>query len=400
MLLDRPLSFHRLSFVPDGDGVLVGRPDTDDFAVLPPDGAAALRRMTEGHSPAQAAAWYAEHYGEQLDMADFLDTLGGLGFLRGADEPDPRESGPDAPVRFQRLARAVFSRPALGCYGLLVAAWLAAIATTPDLAPHPGQVFWTDSLLLVQLVVVFGQLPFVGLHEACHVLAGRRLGLPSELGMGTRLYIVVFETRMNGLLTVERRKRYLPFLAGMLIDLVVVSALGLTAFWLRGPDGAEPAAGRLLLAMAFPILIRCGYQLFLFLETDVYYVFATALGCHDLHAATRALVLNRLRRLARRPGRTDLTQWTERDLAVARWYAPFFTLGVAVLLALAPMVFVPLFVRTVQLLADGISSAGSGLPFWDSLVFAALNLVQIAFWAWLTVRVHVRRRRTARGVTS
>lgn len=400
MLLDSPVSFHRLSFVPDGDGVLVGRPDTDDFAVLPPDGAAALRRMTEGQTPAQAAAWYAEHYGEQLDMSDFLDTLGELGFVRGADEGEAQEAAPGEPVRFQRLAQVLFSRPALCCYGLLVAAWLAVIATTPDLAPHPGQVFYTDSLLLVQLVVVFGQLPFVGLHEAFHVLAGRRLGLPSELGMGTRLYIVVFETRMNGLLTVERRKRYLPFLAGMLVDLVVVSALGLVAFALRASDGAEPVAGRLLLAMAFPILIRCGYQLFLFLETDVYYVFASALGCHDLHAATRALVLNRLRRVIGRPARVDLSQWTERDLAVARWYAPFFTVGVAVLLAMAPLVFVPLFVQTVRLLADGISSAGSGLPFWDSLVFAALNIVQIAFWAWLTVRVHLRRRRTSRGVPS
>ncbi|WP_438291242.1 hypothetical protein [Streptomyces sp. HUAS TT7] len=398
MLLDSPVSFHRLSFVPDGEGVLVGRPDTDAFAVLPPDGAAALRRMTEGQTPAQAATWYAEHYGEQLDMADFLDTLGELGFLRG--EGDAQEAAPGGPVRFQRLAQVLFSRPALCCYALLVAAWLAVIATTPDLAPHPGQVFYTDSLLLVQLVVVFGQLPFVGLHEAFHVLAGRRLGLPSELGMGTRLYIVVFETRMNGLLTVERRKRYLPFLAGMLVDLVVVSALGLVAFALRASDGAEPVAGRLLLAMAFPILIRCGYQLFLFLETDVYYVFATALGCHDLHAATRALVLNRLRRVIGRPARIDLSQWTERDLAVARWYAPFFTVGVAVLLAMAPLVFVPLFVQTVRLLADGISSAGSGLPFWDSLVFAALNIVQIAFWAWLTVRVHLRRRRTSRGVPS
>ncbi|MFD9819585.1 hypothetical protein [Streptomyces violascens] len=398
MLLDSPVSFHRLSFVPDGEGVLVGRPDTDAFAVLPPDGAAALRRMTEGRTPAQAAAWYAEHYGEQLDMADFLDTLRELGFLRG--EGDVQEAAPDAPVRFQRLAQILFSRPALCCYAVLVAAWLAVIATTPDLAPHPGQVFYTDSLLLVQLVVVFGQLPFVGLHEAFHVLAGRRLGLPSELGMGTRLYIVVFETRMNGLLTVERRKRYLPFLAGMLVDLVVVSALGLVAFALRTAAGAEPVTGRLLLAMAFPILIRCGYQLFLFLETDVYYVFATALGCHDLHAATRALVLNRLRRTLGRPARIDLSQWTGRDLAVARWYAPFFTVGVAVLLAMAPLVFVPLFVQTVRLLADGISSAGSGLPFWDSLVFAALNIVQIAFWAWLTVRVHLRRRRTSRGVPS
>ncbi|MFD7162624.1 hypothetical protein [Streptomyces violascens] len=398
MLLDSPVSFHRLSFVPDGEGVLVGRPDTDAFAVLPPDGAAALRRMTEGRTPAQAAAWYAEHYGEQLDMADFLDTLRELGFLRG--EGDAQEAAPDAPVRFQRLAQVLFSRPALCCYAVLVAAWLAVIATTPDLAPHPGQVFYTDSLLLVQLVVVFGQLPFVGLHEAFHVLAGRRLGLPSELGMGTRLYLVVFETRMNGLLTVERRKRYLPFLAGMLVDLVVVSALGLVAFALRTAGGAEPVAGRLLLAMAFPILIRCGYQLFLFLETDVYYVFATALGCHDLHAATRTLVLNRLRRTLGRPARIDLSQWTGRDLAVARWYAPFFTVGVAVLLAMAPLVFVPLFVQTVRLLADGISSAGSGLPFWDSLVFAALNIVQIAFWAWLTVRVHLRRRRTSRGVPS
>src|SRR5262249_9785888 len=214
--------------------------------------------------------------------------------------------------------------------------WLVLVSRHPELAPRPHQIFFTDSLLAVQLLIMFGQIPWLFLHEGCHVLAGRRLGLPTELGIGTRLYvIVVFETRMNGLLTVARRKRYLPFLAGMLLDVVGICALGIIGYLCRDGSGQETLAGRVALAMAFPILTRFAYQFILFLQTDVYFVVASALGCHDLHAATRAVVRNRLWRAIGRPDRViDESVWSDRDRRLARWYAPLFAVGVVVLIGM------------------------------------------------------------------
>src|SRR5205823_7016518 len=131
------------------------------------------------------------------------------------------------------------------CWAGVLMAW------HPQLRPQAGQVFFTRSLLLVQILVLFGQVPWMLLHESFHVLAGRRLGLGSTLGIGTRLHVfVVVETRMNGLLGVPRRKRYLPFLAGMILDLVAVGGLELVAYTLRDGHGGVRLGGRLAQAMA------------------------------------------------------------------------------------------------------------------------------------------------------
>jgi hypothetical protein len=378
---------------------LVGRRGTDSYAVLPADGAEVLERMTRGTTPREVAAWYEEHHGQQIDIDDFVASMAELGFLR---EEGEAAAEPERPVRLQRLARVLFSPLAFGVYAVVAGAWLVVMTRHPDLAPHPEHVFFTKSMVLVQLLIVFGQVPLLCLHEAAHVLAGRRLGLPSELGFGTRLHVfVVFETRMPSLLSVPRRQRYLVFLAGMLLDVLAITGLGLLAYALRDAPGAGHTVSVVALAMAFPICTRFAYQFLLFLQTDVYYVAATALGCYDLHAATRTLVRNRLSRVLRRPERLrPLDTWTARDLRVARGYAPFFAVGVCVLVAVWLFALIPVFIGLARLTAAAISAGPSGARFWDATVFIVLNVAQLAFFAWVILRNWVRTRERARAATA
>lgn len=395
---EQSLDFHFLTFVPEAEQVLVGRPGTDSYAVLPPDGAAVLERMTRGAAPSAVAAWYQTTYGERLDIDDFVASMAEMGFLREAEE---EPAAPERPVRLQGLARGLFSPFAFAAYAVVFAAWVLTMFRHPDLAPHPRHVFFTDSTVLVQLLIVFGQLPWLFLHEAAHVLAGRRLGLPSKLGFGTRLYVfVVFETRMPSLLSVPRRQRYLPFVAGMLLDVLAISLLGLLAYVLRDSPGAWHTAGAVALAMAFPVCTRFAYQFLLFLQTDVYYVAATALGCYDLHAATRTLVRNRIWRMARRPDRVrPLAAWTDRDIRVARRYAPLFAVGVVVLVTVWLLAFVPVITGLVRMTAHAITADASSARFWDAAVFIALNVAQIGFFAYVVLRDWAQKHRRARRTT-
>jgi hypothetical protein len=271
---DQALSFHSLSFVPEGDEVLVGRPGTDSYAVLPPDGAEVLKMMTNGVAPSDVSAWYEATYGQGLDIDDFVASMEDLGFVRQEGE----NVAQSRPVRLQGLARALFSPLAFLAYAVVIGVWLVVLFEDPTLVPQPQHVFFTESAVLVQLLIVFGQIPWLFLHESAHVLAGRRIGLPSQLGFGTRLYFVVFETRMPSLLSVPRRQRYLAFVAGMLLDALAISGLGLLAYALRDTSGAGHVLAALALAMAFPICTRFAYQFLLFLQTDVYFMAATALG--------------------------------------------------------------------------------------------------------------------------
>lgn len=378
------LNFHELSFLTEGENVLVGRPGTASYAVLPLDGASLLEKMVSGASPADAAAWYETTYGDPVDIGHFVNSISGLGFLReyGADAAAEPER-----VGLQVLSRAIFSRPAFAVYALVVGAWLVTIVRNPSLAPRPSHVFFTHYLVLVQLLLMFGQLPLLFLHEGFHVLGGRRLGLPSHVGLGRRLWVIVVETRMPDLLAVPRGKRYLPFLAGMLLDVLVVSSLGLVAYALRGESGTEHVIAAIALAMAFPVCIRFAYQFLLFLQTDIYFVIATALGCYDLHAAARAVLTNGWWRLVRRPERAqDEGRWTPRDRLVARWYAPFFAVGAGILLALTVETLVPIITGCIHLAVTAITSRSHGARFWDAVLFITLTVGQFGVYLYALLR--------------
>lgn len=366
------LQFHRLTFVPEPDGILVGRPDIESYAVLPADGAELLRRMADGMPAEQAATWYQDTFGERLDIDDFIESLHDLGFVRAAGE----ERAAPLSVRYQALGKAVFSPLAWICYTGLIIGCAVAMAYDPQLRPAPHNVFFSSSLIAIQVLLTLAQLPALLWHEGFHVLAGQRLGLPSRLRLSRRMYFPVIETELNGLLSVRRNKRYLPFLAGMLSDVLLFSGLTLAAAF-DARDGLSWVGG-LALAVAYATVLRLAWQFFVFLRTDLYYVFTTALGCTDLHAATSAYLRERFSRLPGvRPSTADETEWSPRDRAMAPWFGLVTVLGVAFLLAWAVFAIVPVMVGFFTRLVEGLASGDvAATGFWDSAVTLAILVTE------------------------
>ena len=394
------LAVHDLSFVAEGADVVVGRLDTGSYAVFPADGAELLRRLAEGMPLEGAEAWYESTFSESVDLDDFIDTLRELGFVREdtdaaanpgfAEERGARSAGT---VRFQRLGRAVFSPLAWCCYAAVVAFWLVTLAHHSDLEPHPSQIFFTKSLLLVQVVITFGQVPLLLLHEGFHILAGRRLGLPSRLRLSNRLTYIVAETQINGLMSVPPRKRYLPFLAGMACDVLVLSALDLAADLGRDPGGRLSLSSRLCLALAFTVLMRILWQFQLYLRTDLFFVLATAFNCYDLHDASKAILKNRFWRLLRLNHRTvEENQWTERDRQVGVFYGPFLVLGFCVLAAITVFVSFPVALHYFGVAADSLGSGHINGRFWDAASSLCFNVAQVVALIVLSRR---KRRQTS-----
>jgi hypothetical protein len=381
------VEFHRLTFVPERDDVMVGRPDIDSYAVFPPDGVALLQRLAGGCTPVEAAAWYEASYGQPIDVEDFLATLQDLGFVREADDFAAEDQASAAHVRFQRLGRAAFSLMAALCYAGLALSCAYLIVIRPELRPRPQNVFFTSSLILVQVAVFVGQIGGIAWHETFHVLAGRRLGIPSRIRVGRRLYFVVVETALDGLLSVTRGRRYLPFLAGMLADVILFSGLTLAAAATATRGGPLAWTGRL------------AWQFYLFLRTDLYYVFATLLGCSDLHDASRAYLRNRLWALAGRPERmVDEDTWSARDRSMARWYAPLAILGALALTTVTVVGVLPIVGQCLVRVVHGVATSRGATPrFWDAVVFVAFTGVQVGLLIAVSFIPWIRgRRRPAR----
>jgi hypothetical protein len=391
---DRPVALHSLTYLDEGGDVTVGRSDVDRYVVLPATGGALLRRLEEGLTPDQAAGWYERAYGEIVDIDDFLASLEYLGFLR--DPGEAAQSG--RPVRWAWLGRAVFSPAGAPCLAAALAACGIAMLRSPDLLPSYHDLFFTHYMTVVELVSIFGQLPFVLLHEMAHALAGRRLGLRTRLSVGRRLDYIVLVTAMDGLVTVPRRQRYLPMLAGMLADLLVFAILVLVADATRLPGGALSLAGAIALACAYLTLLRLAWQFMFYLQTDLYYVFATVLGCVDLQGAARTVLRDRLRRALRRQAAVDRsTSPHPRDLAVARWYSWLLLVGWAASITLLVTAAVPTAVHMFSTVAGRLLGSGAqgGAGLADSIVFTLLNLSQIAILAVIVLRE--RRQRSHRG---
>jgi len=377
---------HRLSMVAEDDGVVIGRPDIASYAVFPEEGAQVLQMLAAGTPVADVAAWYEHQVGEPLEVTDLLRALADLGFLLTDEETEPVS----ATVGWQRLGRWLFSWPTAVGYLVLVAAAVAAMIVNPALRPSYRDLFFTSYVSLIPVVSLAVAIPPILLHEACHALAGRRLGLPSQLGISRRFYYIVAETRMDSLLSVPRRRRYLPFLAGVLADTAVIAAFTLLSVALdqRGIPGWY---SRLCLVVAFTCVLRLIWQCMLHLQTDFYYVLANAFRCNDLQNATRFYLRARLGRLIPVRGTEHQdAEWSDRDRMMARWYAPIFVIGYGFSLFSLIWAGIPTFVRLWSMVVDRFDHGASAAGFVDAGVF----VVMASFQFGLLIHVTLRDRRT------
>jgi hypothetical protein len=405
------VALHPLTFVEEGDQVIIGRPDIDSFAVFPADAAAVVRQLRTGVDLVSVAAWYQETYGEPADIDDFIDTLRDLGFVRSdatdAGDPAHPAAGQDnaeatglpasVPVRWRRLGIGVFSAPALALYAIAVVAACYLMATIPALTPAPSKVFFTGSLVIVLVTTATAELIGIFWHEAFHVLAGRRLGLPSTLSIGRRLNFVVFQTTLTGLMGVPSRKRILPFLAGLIADAILIAFLTALGEASR-LAGWPPLTGQITVALVYVTILRMLWQAMIFLETDLYYVFASVVRCPDLHRMTRAYLRSLLVSLTGGTVPDDAEAgWTARDHRVVRWYAPFVVAGSLAVLALVAVSATPILAGFAIRIYHGVVTGSFASPgFWDSLVAGAAILSQFAVLAAVALRDR-RRRLTTEG---
>jgi hypothetical protein len=385
---------HHLTYVDDVDGVMVGRPDTGSYGLFPPEGADLLRSLATGATLEAGARRWHDQTGQTLDTADFVDTLTDLGFMVAENEA-PAEP---TPVRWQRLSRMLFSMPAWVGYLAVMGGGLATMILDPGLRPSYRNVFFTSHIALIPVVLALTQIPLLLLHEGFHALAARRRGLPSTLGIGRRFYYLVAETRMDSLYSVPRAQRYLPFLAGAMVDAVGVGVFTMASaaghHW-----GAPPWLSGLALTLAFSGVLRILWEFLFYLQTDFYFVVNTASRCTDLHGAAKHLLRTWFRAALRRPPGQATGEWSDRDLAAARWYAPMMIAGYGVSLCTLVLVGIPTAVRfwtiVVRRLDGSTPQTIGGLI--DTAFFILFSLIEFGLLGYVTLR-DLRRRRARRSV--
>lgn len=400
MINDTRLLFYPLIFMPDAPDVIIGRKDINSYAAFPEDGAELLKQLQAGSSVEAAAAWYQDRYQENIDMVAFLETLQDLQFLRENVEEEPPATTEQSSPLWLWFGRAVFSPYAWIIYAAIFALCLALMFRFPYLLPSYQNLFFSPYLVILELGLFFGQLPCVCIHELYHTLAGERLGISARFSIGRRLYFIVFETRLDGLWAVPRKKRYLPFLAGMIADVLLFSLFTIIAGFTYQPSHPYAFPGAFCLALAFSTLLRFVWQFYFYLQTDIYYVFCNIFHCVDLQETTQQYIWNGIYRLLGRVEKLhDEEEWHPRDKQVARWYVFFFVVGCLFSLGTFLLAGLPSAIKIcVEMLPRLLYPFTTG--FWDVLVFLLLNLIQIVIFATIFLREYFARRKKKRAEIS
>lgn len=390
-----PLSVQR-----EGEVYCVGNPELDAFYHFPEEGVRIIALLREGLSADGIRARLHDDGFDEVDVDDFIGTLHEIGFVLPAAERDrfaatiaEAEAG-DRRLRFSLpigVARALFSWPTFALYLAILGAAVASATADPRLRLDFGAFFLEDHLTLTLVALLGLYAVSASLHEFGHMAAAARYGIRSRLGVGNRLWQIVAEADLTGILSLPRRQRYLPLLAGMMTDLLSIALITLSLRWLLA-GGEDGFLTHLLRAWILQIAISITWQFNIFLKTDVYYVLCTHFGHPDLDDEARHYLRDRLHRvsfglLGQRAGTFD-----PRHLGVLRTFTAIWLLGRITALAFLLLVLIPTLWHYAERAFDAFRGpAAERGGAWDATASAAISiaLFAVGMAMWLRRRKRV-----------
>lgn len=324
-----------LSVQQEGDDYYVGNAKLEEFYSLPEAGVRILRMLQEGQTVAAIKSNFASDQDDQVDVDEFVETLTEIGFIYPADEQHRFEEAVSDRSRKERrlifranqgLARAIFSAPSLVLYLVVVSYALYRFAISPQPLLSLEAFYFSKDLTLTLLSLAAVYAFSVALHELGHILATARQGIDSKLGMSNRLWQIVAETDMTGLLSLPREKRYLPMAAGMLVDLLNIAVIVLALDWVMR-NAYDRFAIQLLQAWALQIAITVTWQFNIFLRTDVYYMICNYYGFTNLDDKARVFLANHVYTVTGGRFGKRSADYTPAHIGVARAFFVIWVVG-------------------------------------------------------------------------
>ncbi len=385
----------------DGEEVIIGIPENDVFVVLPHEAIELLDYLARGETIGKAKSIYQDKYGEIPDLDDLLSGLERRGFIAPIDHSFPDRLHQDSPRQIfqqqgyhfanfsQSLAQSLFSIPVLASYGFVIGLAIVLALAEPQILPTWKAYFFKENATLMVLALMAIDLITLFIHEMAHLIAARSVGVFCRLGISHRMWTVVAQTDMTGVWNVPRHKRYLPFLAGALIDLVSAAVLIVILFAChRGWLIIDPITLQLVQAWLLNYLMGLLWQGYFFMRTDFYYVFANFFGCKNLLGDTEVFVCNQISRIFPRIKPISQSHIPAPERRVIRMYAVLWLFGRTAAIATLIVISLPLMWHYCFSLFTTLSAGYSAQPyaFVDALcllvIFGLTQGLGFGVWIW------------------
>lgn len=381
------------SVQPDGDDFIIGSVARGSFLSVPAEVVEILRAFEAGHGPEQVRRDYLQKHGETPDLDDLVQVLTAHGILADPAAAGVADAAPAKPAKRYHfewitppVARLIWNRYTLGLMALTVAAALLVLLWQPALLPGWRAFYFPQDTASQVLGLMLLGMASTFLHEMGHLTAARAAGVSCRFSIGNQLWFVVWYTEMNGIWALPRNRRYLPILAGPLVDLVSAALIVLLLAAAAHYAWPLPALTRnILSALLFLYIVRIIWQCYFFVRTDFYYAFSNLLGCKRLMQDTEDWLRNRWARLRGRAEKVDQAGLPAHERRMLPGYAAIWLLGRSVALGMLLFVQLPLLLSYLLLLFESTtapagSQGSSASALLAGLLFSTLLLAGLAMW--------------------
>jgi hypothetical protein len=384
-----------LSVQKDGEDYLVGNADIGDFYQFPEQGVKILNLLKSGFTAPAIQSRLQDEYQETVDVEGFVEQLTSIGFIHPEADADRAQqqlaaASNNARRTFNvdpRIAKAIFSAPAQAVYGAIVI-YAAANAIADSRLRINFNAFYIEQYRTPFLILVLTlALVHVVFHELGHMLAAARHGIKSKYGIGNRLWMIVAESDLTGILTLPRPQRYFPMLAGLMADVLWVSLLTILAKVLLA-RGSIPFAVQLVQALILDIIISMRWQLDIFVKTDIYFVICNYFRHPDLDRDARIYLGKLLYRLTLGRYGTASSE-SHQSLNAVRAFSAIWLAGRVLSVLVLCGVFLPTMARYVISALDMVM--GPPVSIWiilDTFTYVAimLSMIGAGMFVWIKNR--------------
>ena len=384
-----------LSVQKDGDDYLVGNAELGDFYQFPEQALKILNMLMSGLTASAIQSRLHDEYHETVDVDGFVEQLTSIGFIYPGAERTKVQEHLDAVARDSRrtfnvsprIAQAIFSAPMMTAYSAMVAYAVVSAILDPRLRIDFNAFYIERYRTPFLLFVLSLALVHVAFHELSHMLAAARHGIKSKYGLSNRLWMIVAESDLTGILTLPRSQRYFPMLAGLMADMLWASLLTILVKILL-TVGAGSFAVQLVQALVLDIIISMRWQFNIFIKTDIYFVVCNYFRHPDLDGDARRYLGDLLHCVTLGHYGTAASGGF-RSLMAVRVFSAIWILGRIMSALVLFGVFLPTMARyvisAVQLLM------GPPVSIWivvDTLTYVAimLSMIGAGMYVWIKQR--------------
>ena len=385
-----------LSIQKEGDLYTVGSADVGDFYQLPGVGVRIIKLLGAGDAVATIKARLRAENLDEVDVDQFVNQLTDIGFIYTEDQrknspqrlQDPAKSSGRTFNVDARLAKAIFSTPVLACYLVIVLLALADAIENPALRLNSSALYIETNRTPLLATVLFLSLIQTAMHELGHMLAAARHGVKSKYGIGNRLWTIVAESDLTGILTLPKSQRYLPMLAGLIVDILLMSLLTILLDILS-QHSTGPFVIQVVQVLILETVIGMAWQFNVFVKTDIYFVLCNYFSYPDLDKDARTYLLNVLHKVTLGRFGRETPHGVRSNLIVLQTFSLVWVFGRVLSLVILFTVFLPTMWRYIE--SAGQLMWGPPASVWmacDTILYVTfmMSILGTGMYMWIKHR--------------